>query len=127
MSNNNNYEILESNNDFVFNVTINSVPNDGRALRIDWTKNGLLLQNHRNGRISMSRVGSDFAYLMINGTECEDSGLYRVEANLLDRVFANLSLNLTINGCGTDFFSRGIEFQFEITVLIKQSIISFLY
>ena len=114
LTNNNGREIIEINKEFVFNVTINSVPNDIRALQINWTKNGLLLQSHITERIIISRVSSELTYLLINGTECEDSGLYRVEANLLDKILANVSVNLTLSGCGYDFNSKGIEFLFNI-------------
>ena len=113
---------LRCNQEFLFNVSIISVPNDERALEINWYKNGLMISSRHNKRIGIIRFGSDFTNLIINNTISEDSGIYRVEANLLSILYANISLNLTVKGCGSNYDSKGFRFRSIISSFIKKKI-----
>lgn len=82
------------------------MPNEEIALNLIWMKDGLIIQEN-NDHILISRNKSEFAHLIINNVDVNDFGVYTLCANLLNTVYANVSMNLTVNGCRSRFIAKG--------------------
>lgn len=95
------------------------MPNDIRALSLNWTKNGYAIA--KNDHVHILNPGSEFTAILINSTECHDSGVYKVEVNLLNISFANISLNLTVKGCG-GWAQSGMKIAFRVHYIIPKLI-----
>ncbi len=79
-------------------MSISSVPNEEKALKLVWMKDRVEIPENGD-HIILSRNGSEFAELRINNLDFDDSGFYTLSANLLNILHSNVSLNLTVIGC----------------------------
>ncbi len=92
-------KILTCGQQFIFNVSIIAVPNEEKALKLVWMKDRVQIPENSD-HIILSRNASEFAELRINNLDFDDSGFYTLSANLLNNLRSNVSLNLTVIGCG---------------------------
>ncbi|XP_054159954.1 vascular endothelial growth factor receptor 2-like [Oppia nitens] len=84
-------------------VNLESVPNDINAVDIKWFKNGELITNSSSARIS--RDTPELATITLTNIKESDSGNYTIEANLLNILYQNTTIDLVIYCDNTPFLT----------------------